>query len=34
MKGEEVPASTRWAGNPAMEVDELDPSAGHPALAA
>jgi non-ribosomal peptide synthetase-like protein len=24
MKGEEVPARTRWAGNPAMEMEALD----------
>ena len=31
MKGEEVPACTRWAGNPAMEVEDLDEPAapGH-----
>ena len=28
MKGEEVPPRTRWAGNPAMEMEELDEPAG------
>jgi len=32
MKGSEVPADTRWGGNPAMEIDgpRPDPTPGHP----
>lgn len=32
MKGEDVPQHTRWGGNPAMELDDLDEPAGPAAL--
>ena len=34
MKGEQVPPCTRWAGNPAMEIEELDSPARHAAVVA